>query len=320
MNQLTIIKQQGQISVQDLGRFAFQHHGFSASGASDEYALLAGNKLLGNTPNDAALEIVFGQATFTVNCRCTLVITGADCQAKVNNKAVKHWQVITLQQDDKLTLNRPVQGIYSYLCIFGGIQTEAVLGSRCTLPAALNLPAASALIFPLAKNAENHLNPQTDKIALAACDHEIPALDFYGFNDAVLHVRFIRHHTWLLLSDNERLLFTEQPYQVASDSNKMGYRLIGRQALAAAHLYQNKRLSKPVTLGTIQLPKNGQPIVLMKDRQTIGGYATLGAVIQVDIPRLAQRQAHQKIQFIEISIAQAQAQLSAFYQKFYHYQ
>ena len=311
MNKLTILKQNGLLSVQDLGRFHAQHLGFSASGAADEFAFLSGNKWLGNAVNAPALEVTFGQVAFTVNAACQIIITGADCQTKVNNQVVDHWQIINLKSNDNVELLTPKMGVYSYICLAGGIQAEQHFNSASEIPTALQVLASKKLTE---QKTYQFANEQA--ITAKAIPHSVirSALNYYfqQTKHAVHTLRFIPHKLWYELTNQAQENINQQIFILQTSSNKMGYRLKSEQGIRHSPAHQ---LSKPVTLGVIQLPADGQPIILMKDRQTIGGYPTLGCIIQVDIPRLAQLNAHQKIKLLPISIEKAQAQLQAFYQK-----
>ena len=334
---VTLLKVKTQLTVQDLGRFNYQHLGFSASGVADEFAFLSGNKILGNKANDAALEVTFGQVSLTINCACNIVITGADCYATVNNKKVSHWQLLRLNSGDILQLNMPKKGIYSYLCFAGGLLTPALLGSKSELPSALQKQlkiTADGLTntLPLSANtisnnsviseeerqqALTYYFQQNEQKTLNTANET--AIQATQTTQAAQKIRFIPHSLWWQLTDSEQKSYLNQTYQITANSNKMGYRLHGKHpiklTLTTSQTLSKQTLSKPVTLGTIQIPSDGQPIILMKDRQTIGGYPTLGTVIQVDIPRLAQMKAPQTIQFIPISLEKAQLQFTAFYQK-----
>lgn len=319
MNSLIIEKSLGHISVQDLGRFTAQHLGFSASGVADEYAYLSGNQQLKNADNAAALEITFGQVDININGQCTIILTGANCQATVNNIEVAHWQILQLKSGDKLSLNKPIAGIYTYLCVYGGIQTSRQLNSRSELPKNLQTSFEQTIHlhkeFPLSDIANIETSPLSDTLKSPFS----PAL-FYATQHLVL--RFIPHQLWQTFDIKKQKMLSNQHYTLLASSNKMGYRFKGEaimlnsQTNTSTYKQQKAQLSKPVTYGAIQLPDSGQPIVLMKDRQTIGGYQTLGTVIQTDLFRLAQMRANQTVSFLPIKLEQAQAQLAAFYQRF----
>ena len=328
-NILDIITQKGQLSVQDLGRFTAQHLGFSASGVADEYAFLSGNKILHNHQNAAALEITFGQITFKVNCLCHIVITGADCEVTVNQRPAKHWHLLTLNSDDIIKLQAPKSGLYTYICVAGGIDTRKFLLSASELPKQLmqhfdkkiqiNKGRYKLSNTPTVRKIEANNNHGSSLSLELSTGSPIglntpPQRYYFDQTSTTPHiVRYIPHQFWHQLTEQTQHNIQEQVYHIQAKSNKMGYRL---KSAFSIPCHKGHLLSTPVTLGTIQVPNDGQPIILMKDRQTIGGYPTLGCIIQVDLPRLAQLAAHQRIKLQPTTIEHAQAQLSAFYQRF----
>lgn len=318
-NGLTIIRAKGHISVQDMGRFTAQHLGFSASGVADEYAFLSANKHLQNKANTPVLEVMLGQITFTVNCTCQIMLTGANCQPHVNEKPVLHWQVLSLNANDIIELKAPKSGVYTYIAVAGGIDVPTYLNSSSALPIALQAD------FKDNKTEAKHAIKSRQKYftlkdvspikTVLTRDERNQAQRFYFSNSLISTsntLRFIPHQLWYKQPQSVQKAFTQQTFVLSSNSNKMGYRLTNDTPIDLVH---NNKLSKPVALGAIQIPSDGQPIVLMKDRQTMGGYPTIGNVIQVDIPRLAQLTANQKVQFKPIKIEQAQVQWLAFNQK-----
>lgn len=304
MNTLTILSNKGHCSVQDLGRFNSQHLGFSASGVADEYAYRYGNALLGNQPSDAALEIVFGHITIQANAQCTVVLTGTDCQANINQKSVSNWQVLMLKTGDVLTLKQAIKGNYTYLCVYGGINTTQFMHSRSQFPIVAQSPIQAETTIPLAENCTYHSDDKQRKISTN------PA---HFYSSQPLTLRFMPHKLWQELPPQQQISIRQQQYKISPQSNKMGIRLLGANMPVPS---SEEMLSVPVTFGTIQLPASGLPIILMKDRQTIGGYPTLGCVLQTDLFRLAQMPAMQTVSFSPISVTQAQTQLQSFYEKF----
>jgi biotin-dependent carboxylase-like uncharacterized protein len=304
-NSLTILKSNQLTSVQDLGRFTAQHLGFSASGVADERAFLSGNQWLKNPASSAALEVVYGQLTLQANCACTIIITGADCQATLNEKSIAHWQIHQLIKNDILTLSAPKIGVYSYICIAGGFQTSDVLSSKSVLTMPFMAPTNTLM---LAKQCYAALTRLT-------FDQQRQSMNYLSSHNKSqsLVLRFIPHQAWYLLSTAQQQHFLQQTYTISATSNKMGYRLFGEKLAIPV---TTSALSKPACYGAIQLPSDGQPIILMKDRQTIGGYPTLGAVMQTDLFLLAHQRAGKTVQFTMTNIEQAQAQLISFYHKF----
>lgn len=340
---LTVLKKNGLCSIQDLGRMSSQHLGFSASGAADEYAYLFANYLLETARNSqtsdqngvqsrvqksAALEITLGQVTLKAEQNCTIAITGADCSACINDKRIKNWQAHQIKSDDIISFTLPKNGLHTYLAIAGGIQSKQWLNSQTqTLTeSALGFSADAIKVgsnIPLAANATINLNKVTTA-NMSALKLLTPSAFYTSANtlpNKPLTLRFIPQSLYLKLDEKHQKALCDHTFTISSQSNKMGYRL---SALPNRIITQtpvltkntNSKLSKPVTYGTIQLPSNSQPIVLMKERQTIGGYPTLGCVIQTDLFKLSQLRPGNKVQFIPTTLAFAQQQLSAMYQRF----
>lgn len=316
MNSLTFDKISGAVSIQDLGRNHAQHLGFSGGGAADEYSYLLANSLLGNKPNTPALEIMLGQVSITANNDCTVVLTGADCQATiVNNHAttqgksqpIKMYQVVQLRKGEQLHLQRPKAQIYSYLAIKNGFDCPSWLESVSQTSNEYELG------FTLAKlqtGSTIHFFPQENNHATQNVYSE--RHHYYFHQQGLLTLRFIPSQLWQALTSCKQQLMLEQEFTLTPDMNRMGIRLKGEPI----ELNEDKTLSKPVCFGTIQCPDDGQLIILMKDRQTIGGYPVLGTIIQSDLFRLSQKRPGESVRFIPISLSQAQAQLLAFREKF----
>ncbi len=309
--QFTIKKLTGLCSIQDLGRFTAQHLGFSAGGASDEYAFLSANTLLNNPNNSAALEISFAHLTLQIETTCTIAITGADCQTQLNGQAIKHWQVHHLNAGDILELFAPKSGLHSYLAIYNGINSAVWLGSRSVTLTEQALDFSSKQLtngdtIPL------HTICHNPQIAFA------PAIKQHFYQTGLLTLRFIPHALWHDITVEQQQAFRNMTYTISAHSNRMGYKLTTKVTPIPLNLTTNKKtnLSKPITYGAIQLPSNNLPIILMKERQTIGGYPTLGTVIHSDLSRLSQKRPGEKVCFIPISLAQAQQQYLSFYRRF----
>ena len=321
MPSLTISKLTGKASFQDLGRNCAQHLGFSGSGAADEYSYLLANQLIGNQLIEnkfsaAAIEVTLGQLSLVANETCQLVITGADCQAYIQTLngekiTINNNTVFNLTQGNELNLALPKKQLHSYIAIVGGFSATKFFNSvsQTTSEYALafgeaELEVGKKLYFPAHCSTEMYSD---EKINKGEVKH-----NFHQSEQLIL--RFLPSLLWQILTPHIKQLFLNQHYQISPQSNRMGYRLLG-EYLPVKNVTQT--LSKPINYGTIQLPSDGQPIVLMKERQTIGGYPTLGTVIQTDLFRLSQKRPGEKIRFIPASLEQAQAQLLAFREKFH---
>lgn len=333
-----IISANGLLSIQDLGRPQSQHLGFSAGGCADEYAYLYANKLVYNrgfptqqrcninSLNQPTLEITLGQVSLRANHSCIIAISGADCTATINHKFITNWQAHTMQKGDVITFAMPKAGLHSYMAVAGGLYTtqsprpwlasyaqtinELPLGFSGT-----KLQQGNKLYF--FKNASKTAAPRQQSKYMVSFKGE----KFY--TSSQLTLRFIPSQLFGQLPKSSQDCFLNRDYTISPNSNRMGYRLalsLSNQAAQTSILPETLRtqhtLSVPISYGMIQLPQNEHPIVLMKERQTIGGYPILGNVMQTDLFRLSQLRAGTIIRFIPITVAQAQSQLRAFYLRF----
>lgn len=332
-NSLTLSKLGGLISLQDKGRPHVQHLGFGASGACDEYAYLSANCALGNALHTPALELfIFTKIVFKANADCLIFISGADSQASINQHSVSHWKRLPLQKGDELCLHQPRQGKITYIALQGGFigtnwltsvsqnVNEKSLETSIELKAGDKIPWCETPINKRRLLADSSHTPKPLSHVQTRYQPPYPWHNFYSFSpqsptkNTEITLRFMPSALFLTLSLHQQNKLLQQTYNIKPESNRMGYRLLSANAIDG--LKQEKQLSKPVSFGTIQLPPDGQPIVLMKDRQTIGGYPVLGVVMQTDLFRLSQCHAGDHVTFCLTSLAFAQSQLQAFYHRF----
>lgn len=287
-----------QTSLQDLGRVGYRHLGVGSSGALDVYSLRIGNWLVGNHENSAALEIAMQGPHLRFQQAVRIAITGADIQAQADGMNLPGWRPIDLPAGSELALGACRRGARAYLAIAGGIEVAKILGSASTdvragfgglqgrclaagdvllLARTAKMPVAKPVIAPWWINA----GPDLD---LA---HQAPIRVLPG-RDGVLPID-------ALCTDG---------YRVSAQSNRQGLRLQGVPLTPAD---TRERLSEPVAPGTVQLPPDGQPIVLMAEAQTMGGYPRIGHVIAADLPRLAQLRPGDTLRFEMTDAASAHA-------------
>ena len=296
-----------QTTVQDLGRFGYRHLGVGVAGALDGYSARVGNLLAGNPENAATLEIALHGPRLRFQQSARIAITGADIDAQADGIAIPGWRQIDLPAGCELVLGPCRRGARAYLAIAGGVQVTSVLGSASTdlragfggvhgrcltagdvlaLQPAPIVGAASAAIAATAANptiAPWWLNPQPD-------------LDFqHPTAIRVLPGRDALAPATALCADS---------YHVSAQSNRQGLRLQGAPLTLANSA---ERVSEPVAPGTVQLPPDGQPIILLAEAQTIGGYLRVGHVISADLPRLAQLRPGDTLRFELIAAPAAQA-------------
>jgi|TARA_R110000744_G_scaffold108473_1_gene205358 biotin-dependent carboxylase-like uncharacterized protein len=280
--------------VQDLGRHGHQSIGLTTGGPMDEVAFRWGNALLDNNPNSAQIEITFGMFTLEAQANTSIAITGADLGATLNDKSIPPWQTYAIKKGDILAFHQPVWGLRAYLAVKGGFLCEPTLGSVATVM----------------REKIGGLTSKGDKLKKGdslsyhtSHDHQqraVPRLAIPNYGNKEIPV--ILGYQYQSFSSLERANFFSSDYTVSSNSDRMGYRLEGK----AVHTELKGIISEGIAYGAIQIPKDGQPIVLLRDRQTIGGYPKMGCVTRVGGGILAQQKPGDIIQFTPITVDQAE--------------
>jgi biotin-dependent carboxylase-like uncharacterized protein len=283
-------------SVQDGGRYGGQRYGLTPSGAMDRLALAAANALVGNHPFAAALEIGPFGATFTARDGAVRVaLAGAPRSADIAGRAAAFDTSTTLADGEALTLGFARGDSFSYLAIEGAIQGEPMFGSL-----AVNARAGLGSPYPRPLQAGDELQTAG---ASGAAERRI---DLPAAMDGPIRVV-------MGPQDDEfgdaTTLFLDSEWKISATSDRMGYRLEGP---VIKHLHGHNIVSDGTVNGSIQVPGNGQPIVLMPDRGTSGGYPKIATVITADLGRFAQIPAGRSFRFEAIGMAEAQAELRKF--------
>lgn len=293
--------------IQDYGRYGLQRQGITQGGPLDEHAYLWANRLLNNHYNAAQIEISVGGfvARFT---RATMIaICGADLSASLNGQALAVWQSHYVKAGDELRFASPKRGLRAYLAVKGGFSIAPHLGS-CATVLREKLGGLHQNGAALAKK---------DSLPYQECEQELSVQvprnflpDYFTASDKnEIQLRFMPNHSITGSSDKIINDFIQQNYKVTSQIDRMGYRL---EHLEGKALTTSSKgiISQGLALGTIQLPKDGQPIVLMRDRQTMGGYPQLGCVAYLDLALLAQSKPGTKIKFIATAIDELEGELA----------
>ena len=284
-------------SVQDGGRPGSQRYGLVPSGAMDRLALAAANTLVGNAPFAAAIEIGPFGASFTARGGPVRVaLTGARRNADIAKRPVGFDSSMTLADGEALTLGFARNGSFSYLAIEGGISGEPMFGSL-----SVNARAGLGSPYPRPLQADDELQVTN---ASGAPERRI---DLPAVPDAPIRVVFGPQDDEF--SDEAKALFIGSDWKISATSDRMGYRLEGP---VIKHLHGHNIVSDGTVNGSIQVPGNGQPIVLMPDRGTSGGYPKIATVISADFGRFAQISAGRSFRFRAVSMAEAQAEAKKF--------
>jgi biotin-dependent carboxylase-like uncharacterized protein len=280
-------------SVQDDGRHGAQRYGLTPSGPMDRLALAAANSLVGNAPFAAAIEIGPFGATFAAREGAVRVaLAGASRSADISGRAVAMDTSMTLADGETLNLGFARSGSFSYLAIEGGITGEPVFGSLAvTARAGLGSP------YPRPLQAGDELRTAP---ASATAERRI---DLPARGDGPIRV-VMGPQDDEFGDDATKLLFDSE-WKISAVSDRMGYRLEGP---VIKHLHGHNIVSDGTVNGSIQVPGNGAPIVLMPDRATTGGYPKIATVISADFGRFAQLPAGRGFRFKAVSMAEAQAE------------
>lgn len=281
-------------TVQDAGRFGHRASGVGVAGALDAYSREVANLLLGNPVSAALLEITLQGPRLHFHCATRIALCGAQIDAHVEDRQIPGWRPVELPAGAELQLGRCRNGCRSYLAIAGGVDLLLVLGSRST-----DLRSGFGGIEGRALQAGDRLpstvswNAATIKIAPWWID---PAPDHEFSTETTIRVLpgrdgLAQEETW-----------TTASYRITAASNRQGLRLEGPTLQVQD---ARERISEPVAPGTVQLPPDGQPIVLLADAQTVGGYPRIGHVISADLPRLAQLRPGDQLRFERTTIEDA---------------
>jgi antagonist of KipI len=284
-------------TVQDLGRSGYRTIGVPLSGAMDRWGLTQANLLVGNSPDAAALEWALGGGVITSDVACTIAIAGAIVEADGERGGGAVGSVFRLGKGAQFEIHRLVTGRFAYVAVSGGLEVPRVLGSRSTYVPAL----LGGLDGRLLRNGDSLPvgSPARDEPATTRVETRLEP-DYQS-----QRVRVIPAEDGVIADVREKFFATE--FTVSLQSDRIGYRLDGARLSG----FSGATLSVPVCPGTIQLPPGGEPIVLMADAPTVGGYPVVGVVCSVDLPIVAQKSPGERITFEPITVAAAQAALTA---------
>jgi antagonist of KipI len=291
-------------TVQDLGRFGFQRFGVPVSGAMDKYAFSCANLLVGNYVSDACLEItLFGPELEVLN-ETQIAVAGADFQITINDDVVPMWQTLNVKKDDVVAFRESARsGCRGYLSVRGGIDVPLVLGSRSTYVRG-GFGGCEGRALRTGDIIRTFVPQQLLKIERVMPRELIPSYE----REFAVNVVLGPQEDMFTARGVEA--FLSNMYTVTPQSDRMGYRLDGASI-------EQETTEEPLTdalmQGSVQVPPNGKPIVLMADAQTSGGYPKIATVTTLGVSRFAQARPNDRVQFRRTSQAQARAQYWEFY-------
>lgn len=278
--------------LQDLGRFGQAALGLTTGGPMDPQSAYWANRLLSNPQGSTLIECSIGGLQLKANGSSYIAVTGANAALTINGKAAQAWTTHKVSNGDVIELAMATQGLRCYLAVAGGFDVKPQFGSTSTvlregvgglngnkLQAGDSLPVAQVTSLPRLQLPVQY-RPQFNRI---------------------LTLRLIEGYQAASFASTERQRFYLNSYQVTPQADRMGYKLKG----SAIRCQQSQLLSEGICYGAVQIPPDGQPIVLLNDRQTLGGYPKIGSVLSLDCALLSQAGAGVEVYFTPISAEQA---------------
>ncbi len=290
MAKIRIIKAGLQTTVQDNGRWGYQKFGMPVSGAMDVSSLNLANKLVNNSLNEACLEATIDGPTIEFYSDTYISICGANMQAQINNANIEMYKSLQVKSGDILSFKGLVNGCRTYIAFSGGVQVPEVMGSKSTyLKGKLGGFKGRELKSRDELEIGTYNNPEIK---------EISSDKITEFKDCFTARIIAGPETgYFTLKGLETFLYTE--YTLSQQCDRMGYRLSGAKI---EHKSKADIISSGIAFGTIQVPSHGEPIIMMADRQTTGGYPRIACVVSADLPYIAQLKPGDKIRFKEVKL------------------
>lgn len=303
-------------TIQDEGRTGYRRYGIHPGGVMDTFAARAANMLVGNPRNAAVLEMTMTGLELRFQESQLVSLCGGNLTATVDHLPVPLWRPVLVRAGSVLKFGPCRHGLRCYLALAGGIAAPEVMGSRSTdlktgLGGLAGRPLRVADLLSTGEPSEEaqgwmkRLEQQGEEsernhriLAPAWFLSERERPDYYGRSV----IRVMESKDSSLFSEASLGHFYAEKYVISPQSDRMGYRMQGSRLELNQPL---DRLSEAVTYGTVQVPPDGQPIILMADHQTIGGYPVIAQVAQVDMPILAQARPGTRISFAQITHDQA---------------
>lgn len=293
---LRILKPGPYTTVQDAGRYGYQQFGIPPTGVLDQFAYRAANILLGNPESAAVLETTVIGPQLEVLSETDIAVTGAEAPIILNNAPQKGWCTFRARPGDILNIGPVKSGCRCYVAVTGGIDVPLVMGSRsCYVAARIGGYEGRALAKgDLLQRAEGRLLPQMRQVPALAIPRYAPEINLRalpGPQDDFF--------------DEGMELFYRAGFTVSINANRMGYRLEGQEVLQKKEMPKSI-ISEPSLPGGVQIPPDGQPIILLVE-QTVGGYTKIATVISADLPLVAQAKPGDTVRFSKVALEEAYA-------------
>lgn len=284
-------------TVQDAGRFKVMKNGFTQSGAMDSHSMNLANKLVGNLPNCAVIEMTMLGITARFTQKCIIALCGGDFEAKINGSPIRMCKAYRVGVGDELAVGCAKKGLRAYLAVSGGIDVEPVMESRST-----NLKSEIGGYNGRRLGAGDVLNIGSDCIDLSFMEldkRQVPPEKY----ESTVTLRAVLGPQDFMFTDEDKKIFFSAEYKVTPNADRMGIRLDGPAMKGRDGM---DIISDGIVFGSVQIPKSGVPIILAADHQTTGGYAKIATVISADLPLLAQARPGDTVKFKQVSVKAAE--------------
>lgn len=313
MSIVRVIRAGLSTTVQDLGRPGFRQFGVPAGGAMDRFSHELANRLVGNAPTAATLEMTLSGDELEFTSKTCIAISGGDFSpvatttAAPRSLAVPCNTPITVPAGTRIRFQTARRGCRCYLAVTGGFDVPEVMGSRSTLIRAQlgglqgrALKSGDELLVGHSPDVSELRNDTNDNTAISFPAWFVRPLDFQ-FGD-IADLRVVRGEHFEMMSVESQHRFRDEVFAITPQSDRMGYRLNAAQLTLAD---TSDMVSEGTATGTIQLPPDGYPILLMADSAPTGGYRRIAHVISADLPLAAQMRPGQSLRFVETTMNEA---------------
>ena len=269
------------------------------SGAMDTYAFTVANLLVGNEPSDAGLEATLFGLELRFLSEAQIALTGATFNPTVNGERVARWRTLQIRTGDVLSLGSSQSGCRAYLAVRGGIDVPVVFGSRATCVRG-GLGGLHGRQLRTGDVLEAHESAAPLVMGFSVPTEAVPEYDDELLIDVVLGPQTD------CFTEKGLVTFFSSVYEVTTESDRMGYRLEGAEVERRDLL---DIVSDALPVGAIQVPRNGKPIILLRDAQTTGGYPKIAVVTTPDVSRMGQAKPRDRIRFRKVSPSKARDRL-----------
>jgi antagonist of KipI len=284
-------------TIQDNGRFGYQRYGMPVSGPMDAFAFQAGNILVDNDINSAVIEFTAPGISFVTEKPRLIAVTGYGVRLFINGREFPAWMSVFVRKNREVHIEKTGEGMWGYLAVAGGFRAKRVMGSKSTyLRGGIGGMEGRALV---AGDLLKVGKPDVDLTTAAGRTFLTETRPSYTASPTL---RVVMGPQQDFFSPKGIETFLSQDYTISTQSDRMGYRCEGT---SIESLTDQSFISDGIVNGAIQVPAGGQPIIMMADHQTTGGYPKIGVVISADLPLAAQTQPGGRVRFVSVNIDSA---------------